>query len=290
MKLPQLTPETQLPTTERWSDVAKTFGYSNPHRARQVADKIIGFGIRSVLDIGCGNMKLRDYLAPKGIGYMPADVVQRSSDCLVVDLNTDPVPRCDAECVVMVGVTEFLNDIEPVLADVAGHYDRILLTLSPLQTIYEQVWHGKPHTIACNHAAAYSLSCFKRLMARFFLIEDIDVISTGQYLLLGRARRTLDRDAAAAAEEDGGAGPGIANNVIDFDQMAGGGSKPISSNPSPFTACSCARPRWSRPPSCGPARSASTSDARRAASPVCCADNWRPRFRSKFSASTRRRR
>lgn len=223
MKLPYLAPQAQLPVTERWSDAAKTFGHANPQRARQVADKIIAFGIRSVLDIGCGNMKLRDYLAPHSIGYVPADVVQRSPDCLVVDLNAAPVPHCDAECVILVGVIEFLTDIERVLADIADQYERVLLTLSPLQTIYEQVWHGKPHTIACSHLSAYSLSRFKQLFSRFFLLEDIDVISTGQYILLGRARRPLNHTVAAAEVDLGErAGPGIADNVIDFDRLAGG--------------------------------------------------------------------
>ena len=222
MKLPRTAPQAKLPVSERWSDTSKTFGHANPQRAREVADKIIAFGIRSVLDIGCGNMKLGEYLAAKEIGYIPADVVQRSPECLVLDLNTDPVPRCDAECVVMIGVLEFLSNIERVLAGIAERYERILLTLSPLQTIYEQVWHGKPHTITCSHHTAHSLSEFKRLFASYFVIEDIDVISTGQYVLLGRARRPRTLAAATLkAEFDGNAGPGIADNVIDFDRMAG---------------------------------------------------------------------
>ena len=223
MKLQNPTPQTQVPVAERWSDITKTYGHSNPQRARLIADKIIAFGIRSILDIGCGDMKLSEYLAPENIGYQPADVVQRSPDCFVVDLNTDPVPRCDAECAVMIGVAEFLNDIEPVLADIANKYDRVLLTLSPLQTIYEQVWHGKPHTITCSHTSAHSLSGFKQVFARYFLLEDIDIISTGQYLLLGRSHRTLNRSSkVSAVESEGGAGPGITDNAIDFNQMAGG--------------------------------------------------------------------
>ncbi|WP_439597768.1 methyltransferase domain-containing protein [Falsiroseomonas sp.] len=223
MKLPNLAPQARLPVTERWADATKTFGHANPQRAREVADKLIAFGIRSVLDIGCGNMKLREHLAPKGIGYIPADVVQRSPECLVVNLDTDPVPRCDAECVVMVGVLEFLTDAERVLAEIAEHYERLFLTLSPLQTIYEQVWQGKPHTIASTHKSAHGLPAFKRLFSRHFVIEDIDVIPTGQYVLLGRARRKLDRaPMMSETEGDGSAGPGIADNIIDFNRMAGG--------------------------------------------------------------------
>jgi trans-aconitate methyltransferase len=223
MKLLNPSPQSQVPTKERWADATKTFGHETPQRARAVADKIIGFGIRSVVDIGCGNMKLGEFLAPENIGYTPADVVARAPECLVVDLNTDPVPRCDAECAVMIGVAEFLNDIERVLAEIADHYDRVLLTLSPLQTIYDLVWHGKQHTIACTHISAHSLSGFKQLFARYFHLEDLDAILTGQYLLLGRSLRakkhaplTLVGDHKDRSE------PGIADNTIDFNRMAEG--------------------------------------------------------------------
>jgi hypothetical protein len=92
-------------TTERWADSAKTYGHSNPNRAREVAKRIIAFGIKSVLDIGCGDMKLGELMKGAGIAYQPADVVSRCPECLVVDLNKDEVPRCDAECAVMIGVT-----------------------------------------------------------------------------------------------------------------------------------------------------------------------------------------
>lgn len=222
MKLPRPTPQAQLPVTERWADVSKTFGHANPQRAKEVAAKLIGFGIRSVLDIGCGNMKLKEHLEPKQIAYIPADVVQRSPECLIVDLNTDPVPRCDAECVVMIGVIEFLTDVERVLAEIADHYERVFLTLSPLQTIYEQVWQGKPHTITSSHQSAHGLSSFKAIFSRYFVIEDLDVIPTGQYVLLGRSRRSLNQASERSqAQLDGSAGPGIADNVIDFNRMAG---------------------------------------------------------------------
>ncbi|TNE65399.1 MAG: methyltransferase domain-containing protein [Alphaproteobacteria bacterium] len=223
MKLPHPTPQAQIPAAERWTDVTKTFGHDNPQRARQIADKIIAFGIRSIFDIGCGNMKLAEFLAPENVGYIPADVVQRSPECLVVDLNADPVPHCAAECVVMIGVAEFVNDIERVLAEIASHYDRVLLTLSPLQTVYEQVWYGKPHTITCSHVSAHSLASFRQMFARYFMLEDIDVITTGQYLLLGRSHRTLNNARVPSLNKtNGNAEPGVTDNSIDFDRLADG--------------------------------------------------------------------
>lgn len=225
MKLPIRSAKAQVPAAERWADAKETYGHANPQRAREVADKLIAFGVTSVLDIGCGNMKLGELLAEHGIGYVPADIVSRSPDCLVVDLNKDPVPVCEAECAVMIGVQEFLDDPGGVLQDVASKYRKILITLSPLQTIYEQVWHGKPHTITSTHVSAFGLKDYKRVFSRFFTLEDIDVMSNGQYVLLGTSRSApspvaqRDVDPAPAGQT---ARPGVADNVIDFDQLSDG--------------------------------------------------------------------
>lgn len=220
MKLPIKTGKAQLAAAERWADPKETYGHANPQRAREVADKLLAFGVSSVLDIGCGNMKLGEFLAEHGVGYLPADVVSRSPECLVVDLDRDPVPVCAAECVVMVGVQEFLEDPARVLADVAAKYPRILITLSPLQTIYEQVWPGRPHKIASTHTSAFGLKDYKSLFARHFTIEDIDVMSNGQYLLLGRSKRLAKAAPEAAATVPQ---PGVAPNDIDFGLLAAGG-------------------------------------------------------------------
>lgn len=223
MKLPKPSAKALVPVAERWADPKETYGHANPQRAREVADKLIAFGVTSVLDIGCGNMKLGELLGPAGIGYVPADVVARSPECLVVDLNRDPVPVCDAECAVMIGVQEFLDDPARVLQDVAAKYARILITLSPLQTIYEQVWHGRPHAITSTHVTAFSLKDYKKIFARHFVIEDLDVMSNGQYVLLGRSKQVLRPAApavAASGPETATTQPGVVGNDIDFDQLA----------------------------------------------------------------------
>lgn len=228
MKLPVKSARSRLSLIERWADPTKTYGHSNPGRAREVADKIIAFGIGSVLDIGCGDMKLGEFMKEAGIAYYPADVVSRCPECVVVDLNKDEVPRCDAECAVMIGVNEYLDDPARVLKDISGKYQRILMTLAPLQTIYEQVWHGKPHSIFVDHVdhkVAFSLDEFKRLFTEHFALEDIDVMSSGQYILFGKSKlKALSASPRPAFEPSREADPrtGIEDNVIDFGQLAKG--------------------------------------------------------------------
>ena len=226
MKLPVESATPVKSPNERWSDSANTFGHKNPKRAREVADRIVAFGIKSVLDIGCGDMKLGEFMKEAGIAYHPADVVSRCPDCFVVDLNQDEVPRCDAECAVMIGVTEFLDDPLRVLKDISGKYQRILMTLSPAQTVYEQVWYRKPHTIAGGgHTVAFALYEFKRLFAEHFVLEDIDVLSTGQYILFGRSKvgaQSASLRPAVEPSRESLSQPGIEHNVIDFGQLAKG--------------------------------------------------------------------
>ena len=200
-----------------------TYGHKNPARARDVADRIISFGIQSVLDIGCGDMKLGEFMKEAGIAYYPADIVLRCPECLVVDLNKDEVPRCDAECAVMIGVTEFLDDPVTVLKDISGKYRRILMTVSPAQTLYEQVWYRKPHPFNDDHVVAFTLDDFKLLFAEHFVLEDIDVLSSGQYILFGRSKvvgRPASPQPVNEPSVEVNSGSGIAVNSIDFSQLA----------------------------------------------------------------------
>jgi tRNA (cmo5U34)-methyltransferase len=226
MKLPVKPATSRLSPLVRWANSTDTYGHRHPERAREVAERIIAFGIGSVLDIGCGDMKLGELMKEAGISYYPADVISRCPECAVVDLNKDEVPRCEAECAVMIGVTEYLDDAARVLKDISGKYQRIMITLSPAQTIYEQVWHGKAHSIVVDHTAAFSLDEFKRMFAEYFALEDIDVLSsTGQYILFGNSKvKALSASPPAAFEPSRGEDPrtGIQDNVIDFGQLAKG--------------------------------------------------------------------
>jgi tRNA (cmo5U34)-methyltransferase len=224
MRLAKRSGAPRLPAKDRWADVEKTYGHSNPDRAKEIAGKLIAFGVTGVLDLGCGDMKLGQLLKAEGVAYAPADVIARSPECLVVDLNADEVPSVDVECAVMIGVLEFLEDPIGVLRDISNKYRRVLLTLSPMQTIYDQVWHGKPHAIVCNHVNGFGLSEFKKMFFEHFAIEDIDVLFNGQYVILGRSRRLSRAVVKGLAPKEAGRlenqQVGIEDNSINFDFLA----------------------------------------------------------------------
>jgi len=66
---------------------------------------------QTVMDLGCGQMTLRDAI-PKGCRYIPADLVKRSDDCRQIELNEGLWPQETADVVVALGVLEYVYDIK----------------------------------------------------------------------------------------------------------------------------------------------------------------------------------
>ena len=73
----------------------------------QVAAKFIASN-SSVLDIGCGRMQL-ETLLPEGCTYTPADQVKWTEDVFKVDLDQQEFPPGSFDCIVILGVLEYLQ-------------------------------------------------------------------------------------------------------------------------------------------------------------------------------------
>ena len=82
-------------------------------RAR-IAARLVRPGSR-VLDLGCGAMVLREHLPP-GCTYIPADLVKRSEDTHLIELNKGLWPLVRADVTVALGLAEYLHDIDAFLA------------------------------------------------------------------------------------------------------------------------------------------------------------------------------
>jgi hypothetical protein len=66
----------------------------------------------SILEFGCGRMALRKYL-PDGCRYTPSDIVQRSEEVLVIDLNqSSPLYLPKHDVFVLSGVLEYVHDVD----------------------------------------------------------------------------------------------------------------------------------------------------------------------------------
>lgn len=115
--------------TEHWERVIAPLASEDTsrwfERAQAAADLLQG--ARSVLDLGCWNMRLETLLEP-GVRYIPADVAKRDDRTIVVDLNTDAPPEVDAEAVALIGVLEYLYDADVLMADLADLYSLAVVT------------------------------------------------------------------------------------------------------------------------------------------------------------------
>lgn len=91
---------------ERWSQ-PESLASQWDERAALAASLITEPG--RVLDVGAGAMALKGFLAA-GATYVPADVVKRSEDCLVADLNKAEFPDGAYDYVSFLGVLEYVHD------------------------------------------------------------------------------------------------------------------------------------------------------------------------------------
>jgi hypothetical protein len=70
-----------------------------------------------VLDLGCGEMALRDYL-PGSCAYTPADVNPASAEILKVDLDNGDLPDGRYDVVALLGVIEYLDRPKQALTSI----------------------------------------------------------------------------------------------------------------------------------------------------------------------------
>ena len=110
---------------DRWRDGANLATQWND-RAK-LAAALIGAGPSRVLDVGAGDMALKGFLAP-ACDYLPCDIVKRSDDCLVADLNKQEFPAGDYDVVSFLGVLEYVHDPAWALAAAAKAAPRLVVT------------------------------------------------------------------------------------------------------------------------------------------------------------------
>ncbi len=82
-----------------------------------------------VLDLGAGLQALR-HLLPEGCRYTPSDLVARTPDTLVADLNRGEFPACRCEVVTALGVLEYIHRLDLLLARMRQAAPRAIVSYS----------------------------------------------------------------------------------------------------------------------------------------------------------------
>lgn len=80
-----------------------------------------------VIDVGAGSQVIRGLL-PGGCDYVPVDLVSRSPDTVVCDLNRDVLPGLTADWLVASGVLEYVFDVDRVVGWMVSAAPRIALS------------------------------------------------------------------------------------------------------------------------------------------------------------------
>ncbi len=80
-----------------------------------------------VLDLGAGNMALARHLQP-GSAYQPADIISRSENCLIADLNQAQFPEGEYGVVTLLDVLEYVHDIAALLKRCRAAAPQLVLT------------------------------------------------------------------------------------------------------------------------------------------------------------------
>lgn len=91
----------------------------------------------AVVDIGCGLMTLRDYLSP-GTRYVPVDMVDRGPGTVLVDLNAGALPRFHERTAAMLGVIEYVHDLDAFLPQLR-QFKRIVLSYNHV-SVQDLAW------------------------------------------------------------------------------------------------------------------------------------------------------
>lgn len=110
--------------TARWAQESNLATQWDQRAA--MAAEAIPAGSR-VLDVGAGAMALATALKP-GCAYQPADVVERRPGCFVVDLNRREWPPGAYDWVTLLGVLEYVHDVDWPLARAAESAGRLVVT------------------------------------------------------------------------------------------------------------------------------------------------------------------
>lgn len=98
--------QTQASVERRWEARMRTAAVMLQPQVRPGA---------SVLDLGCGAMRFRTHLKP-GVTYIPADLVKRSDDTHLIELNRGLWPDLRSDAAVALGVLEYLHDLQAFFA------------------------------------------------------------------------------------------------------------------------------------------------------------------------------
>jgi len=81
---------------------------------------------KSVMDIGCGRMWLREMI-PTSI-YIPVDYKKRDNNTIICDLNKYEFPNQTADVIFISGCLEYVKDYEWFITEISKHSQKCIVS------------------------------------------------------------------------------------------------------------------------------------------------------------------
>lgn len=110
---------------ENWSCSEKVQRVDWIPRAK-IASSFVRPGDR-VIDVGCGKQFPKLFL-PQGCFYQPSDIVKRSPDTIIADLSKNEFPEGNYDVGMMLGVLEFVPNIDFIFHKFSQSVDRLVFS------------------------------------------------------------------------------------------------------------------------------------------------------------------
>jgi hypothetical protein len=111
-------------SNDRWLD-GQALDETWDERSRLMARSIAAAS--RVVDVGAGAQALRSALPPDCI-YVPIDLVPRTPDTIVCDLNHEQPPALSADYLVASGLVEYITDVPRLVSWMAGVAAHVILS------------------------------------------------------------------------------------------------------------------------------------------------------------------
>lgn len=113
---------------KRWQDME----YFDPRWSERIFEmsKYLTPG-KSVIDLGCGKMWLKQYLSNNE--YYPVDYADRGEGTIIKDFNKHEFPEINAKVAFVSGTLEYVSDTEWFVSEISKHSDECILSYCTIE-------------------------------------------------------------------------------------------------------------------------------------------------------------
>lgn len=113
----------------QWNEIE----YFNPKWKKRIKDMSIFIEDGdSVLDLGCGEMWLREYLNESN-KYFGVDYKERGENTIVCDFNKNEYPNIKADVAFISGCLEYIKDYEWFISKLSQSHSKIIISYCTLE-------------------------------------------------------------------------------------------------------------------------------------------------------------